>query len=598
MRISGYRNRRVSIADSSAVAFDLDMEVTSSTGEVTFGVSGFLGNEIPANSRKSAFTFKSGRVFDPEGRNVYSYLKNKNVNLKGTFLSETYDYFIDNNLVCSIGKKDDFKISNFFFDSDGCEIEINDFNIYAPVGTLDMTSTLNADVFGEGGVAGEVGSANAIVGSSGPGDTMIFEDALTFNKNTTLKGSVLSGEVTLGHEFFTFDNSQSYIADLTDVAGGGLAPDLKPLNLISKNELARGIYPIEIDFYTTFGNITAGALITANPPDNPSGIKVNVLGAGYPLQSGGHIRGHSLLASAGDPVSGEFYFHYSADVSAAEDSTLGLPYKIYLEHVEGDHSKKYAFLTGIELSGSGLNYDVSNGMYKSVRFRSGDMGKLVLVDGEWVLGVDSPEDTDGATLGESLLDEGSGLISRATLYNTMMTEAHMSSIRTNLYTGDIDISDPPLGVENMNLNIGKMRDGHLLTRYPNTGIADIVTILAAPDGVDIDINEQPSGVAKVFCYTKPVSDWKLFTGDPAMSTDTYVEHTVTGIKDTPLRRHKYIAGENEIFLRAVIQAKNYVDSDPMVYRLNISGADGFTAQTRVTGTVMDSGYELPFSPIL
>ncbi len=368
MRISGYRNRRISIADSSAVAFDLDMEVTSSTGEVTFGVSGFLGNEIPANSRKSAFTFKSGRVFDPEGRNVYSYLKNKNVNLKGTFLSETYDYFIDNNLVCSIGKKDDFKISNFFFDSDGCEIEINDFNIYAPVGTLDMTSTLNADVFGEGGVAGEVGSANAIVGSSGPGDTMIFEDALTFNKNTTLKGSVLSGEVTLGHEFFTFDNSQSYIADLTDVAGGGLAPDLKPLNLISKNELARGIYPIEIDFYTTFGNITAGALITANPPDNPSGIKVNVLGAGYPLQSGGHIRGHSLLASAGDPVSGEFYFHYSADISAAEDSTLGLPYKIYLEHVEGDHSKKYAFLTGIELSGSGLNYDASNGMYKSVRF--------------------------------------------------------------------------------------------------------------------------------------------------------------------------------------------------------------------------------------
>ena len=78
MRISGYINRRISTADSSAVAFDLDMEVTSTTGEVSFGVSGFLGSEIPANSRKSVFTFKSGRVFDPEGRNVYSYLKNKN----------------------------------------------------------------------------------------------------------------------------------------------------------------------------------------------------------------------------------------------------------------------------------------------------------------------------------------------------------------------------------------------------------------------------------------------------------------------------------------------------------------------------------------
>ena len=103
---------------------------------------------------------------------------------------------------------------------------------------------------------------------------------------------------------------------------------------------------------------------------------------------------------------------------------------------------------------------------------------------------------------------------------------------------------------------------------------------------------------QVFSYTKPVSDWKLFTGDPNMSTDSYVEHTLTGISDTPLVRHKYIKGENEIFLGAVLQAKNYIDSDPMVYRLNISGADSYTAETRVTGTVMNSGYELPFSPIL
>ena len=585
MRISGYRNRKVSIIDSSAVAFDLDMEVTNTTGEATFGVSGFLGNEVPANSRKSAFVFKSGRIFDPEGRNVYSYLKNKNINLKGTFLSETYDYFIDNNLICSIGKKDDFKISNFFFDSDGCEIEIADLNVYAPVGTLDMASTLQADVFGEDGVAGEVGSANAIAGSSGPGDTIIFEDALTFNKDTTLKGSVLSGEVTLGHRFFAFDNSPSYIADLTDVAGGGLGPDIKPLNLISQTELAEGYYPIEVNFYTTFGNITKGAAVMAGRGlENPSGIIINVIGEGYPLQSGGHTRRHSMIAEDGDPVSGEFHFRYSADAinPGGDEASLGLPYKVYLEHVEGDHSKKYAFITGVELSGSGLNYDTSD-MYRSVRFRTGEV--------PW-MGA-SASSLDGETLGLPVLDEGSGLISRSTSYASMMTEAHMSSIRTNIYTGDITV-----GSENVNSNIGKMQDGHLLTQYPNTGIADIVTIIAAPDGVDIDINEQPSGVAKVFCYTKPVSDWKLFTGDPAMSTDTYVEHTVTGIKNTPLRRHKYIAGENEIFLGAVIQAKNYIDSDPMVYRLTISGADGYTAEARVTGTVMESGYELPFSTVL
>ena len=82
MKISGYRTREIAVADSSAVAFDLDMEVTSTTGEAAFGISGLLG----AHYKTAAFVFKSGRIFDPEGRNVYSYLKNKNINLKGTFL--------------------------------------------------------------------------------------------------------------------------------------------------------------------------------------------------------------------------------------------------------------------------------------------------------------------------------------------------------------------------------------------------------------------------------------------------------------------------------------------------------------------------------
>ena len=580
MKISGYRTRKISVADSSAVAFDLDMEVTSTTGEATFGISGLLG----AHYKTAAFVFKSGRVFDPEGRNVYSYLKNKNINLKGTFLPETYDYFIDNNLVCSIGKKDDFKINSFFFDSNGCEIEINDLNIYAPVGTLDMDSTLQAGVFGSSGTAGSAGSANAIVGSSGPGDTIVFEDTLTFNKNTSLKGSILSGEVTLGHEFFAFDNSESYITSLTDVAGN----TKKNLNLISQTELAERIYPIEVNFYTTFGNITAGALITAGVPDNPSGIIINVGGEGSPLQSGGHRRNHSFSATEGDLTSGEFYFTYSADLMSPTEANLGLPYKIYFEHVEGDHSKKYAFITGVELSGSGLNYNYENGIYRGIRFRTGDVGETIPYNGPGNVGI------DGETFGLSVLDEGSGLISRSSSYSTMMTEAHISSIRTNLYTGDI-----AEGSENMDFNIGKMQDGHLITHYPNSGIADIVTLMPVPESYSASLeNLKPSGVPKLFSYTKPASDWKLFTGDPYLSTDTYVEHTITGKENTPLRRHNYIEGENEFFLKAVVQAKNYVDSDPMVYRLVFSGADGYTSQTRITGTVMQSGYELPFSPVL
>ena len=270
------------------------------------------------------------------------------------------------------------------------------------------------------------------------------------------------------------------------------------------------------------------------------------------------------------------------------EANLGLPYKIYFEHVEGDHSKKYAFITGVELSGSGLNYNYENGIYRGIRFRTGDVGETIPYNGPGNVGI------DGETFGLSVLDEGSGLISRSSSYSTMMTEAHISSIRTNLYTGDI-----AEGSENMDFNIGKMQDGHLITHYPNSGIADIVTLMPVPESYSASLeNLKPSGVAKVFSYTKPASDWKLFTGDPYLSTDTYVEHTITGKENTPLRRHNYIEGENEFFLKAVVQAKNYVDSDPMVYRLVFSGADGYTSQTRITGTVMQSGYELPFSPVL
>ena len=140
-----------------------------------------------------------------------------------------------------------------------------------------------------------------------------------------------------------------------------------------------------------------------------------------------------------------------------------------------------------------------------------------------------------------------------------------------------------------------MQDGHLLTQFPNTGIADIVTIIDPPDdfvnysSTQLGLNK-PSGVAKVFSYTKPVTDWKVYTGDPFMVTDSYKEHTQTGIASTPLKRHKHVAGENEYFLKVVVQAKNYVDSDPMSYKLHISGADGYKAESLITATVMQTGY--------
>ena len=591
MKLSGRNIRR--IYSDGLLAFDLNMELTEITGSAFFGISGVDG----ATPKSTLFNFKSGRIFDPNGKNVYSYQRNTPINLKGTFSSTTYDYFIDDNLISSIGTKDEYTVEKFFFESEGCEVELNDLNFYGTTGTIDLSrsmsfsANINSDSIGNAGNLGDgnVGdSSNVYNKTSKAGDYLTFDDAITFNRAEALsviKGDVISGEVTLGSEFFEFDNRESYLKTLSGVNGNiGDGSHIKNLSLKANTDLTDGAYPIQINFYTTFGNITRDAIILGGLQDNPSGIKVSILGDGYPLQSGQNTT-HSLSNSNGDPVSGSFAINYSADLAVGEDLTDGLPYKIYLEHVDGDHSKNYSFITGVELSGNGKGYLTDAEEPVKVSFRTGDVGDS------------NPENINGSEFGYEIGSEegvggekerASGVVSNSTAYKGMVTEASLDSIRTNLYVGN-----GALGSTTSDTEI--MQDEHIMTQTAN--VADIVTIFDAPTDAAVSNKEQSKGVAKVFSYQKPSSDWQLFTGAYGEPTDSYVEHTATGIRETPLRR-KDSQGADYLFLGAVLKAKNYVDTDPMVYNLVFSGADGYGEKYRVTGTVMETGYDQPmFSKI-
>ena len=105
MILSGRNIRRI-YTDAKSLAFDVSMEISNLTGEANFGVSGaVVGGPGDGNPESTLFNFKSGRVFDPNGKNVYSYQRNTPINLKGTFLNtsttSTYDYFIDDNFLTS-----------------------------------------------------------------------------------------------------------------------------------------------------------------------------------------------------------------------------------------------------------------------------------------------------------------------------------------------------------------------------------------------------------------------------------------------------------------------------------------------------------------
>jgi len=572
MRLSGRNTRK--IYSNGRLAFDADIEITEVTGEVFFGVSGLAG----ANPRSTLFNFKSGRVFDPNGKNVYSYQRNTPINLKGTFFHGKYDYFIDDNLISSIGTKDDYNMEEIFIESKGCEVEINDLNFYGQTGTIDVASplTFGANVYGNVGSAGNIGhgnvgdASNVYTATTKSGDYLTFSNALTFNDSLPIVGDILSGEVVLGSEFFEFDNREATLKTLSGVVGNvGNGTNIKNLSLKANTDLVEGSYPLQINFYTTFGNITRNTFALGGSVDNPSGIKVNILGDGVPLNSGANTT-HSLSNSKGDPVSGDFAIAYSSDTPLGDEVANGLPYKIYLEHVEGDHSKNYSFITGVQLSGSGKGYSVNDEQTRKVTFRIGDAGA-------------DPAGVNGESFGTELVERATGLVSTSSAYSSMITEANIDSIRTNLYIG----TDGNEG--SSDFSIGKMQDGTLLTRHTN--VKDIATVFH-PDDVD-SVTEKPSGVAMVMSYKKPASDWQVFTGQYGASTDTYLEHTQTGISNTPLQRHK---GEEDIFLGVVVKAKNYVDTDPMVYNLVFSGADGYGMKVPITGTVMETGYTVPVTP--
>ncbi len=578
MKISGFKNRRVSTQDDNSIlSYDVDMSVDNLTGTAKFGVSGFVGaSNNASNSRSLAFTLKSGRVFDPENRCVYSYQKDKDVNFKGTFLTTTYDYFIDNELICSKGSKANFKIRNFFFETDGVSIDLKDLDIYGKKGSITLSDSLNVDVYPSSGSSGSSGG----YGSSGPfaGDTMTFSNALTFTSNDGFKASILSGQVTANDNMFGFDNSSTNINSLADVNGDSTTKDLK---LKAITDIPIGNHPFGLDLFTSFGKTSLKSTVFAKKGENASGIQLSIQppeqeqfleGRIYSsMEVEGTFVDGQVIDGGKSPIdiSGVFNLNYNAESVNEPELTNGLPFKLYLEHVEGDHSTQYSLISGVSLSGSGIGYD-PGGIERKITFRTGEQGTY---------GTAGTAGINGATFGNAVDDEFVGLVSRSSTNESKLVETYASEIVTNMYdssstAGIAGASSLQGGVKG---KFYKTNDGYLLLQRQNT--PDIVTIIPDADGDSISYptKEKASGVPVLYDYTKQVSDWKIFVGTNA---DDMAE-VATGKNDAPYNYYTdYLTAGT--MPRVAVKAKNYLDNTgAMVYDLVVSGADGFIAKKRL-----------------
>lgn len=105
--------------------------VNNTTGSVHFGFSG-EGESIQ-------FIFKKGRIYDFNNKYVHSYSPSEEFILSGDISGDYYNYSINGVDIVTGKNKKNFKIENFFINTDSCELEASLF-IYSD--GIDHTFTL------------------------------------------------------------------------------------------------------------------------------------------------------------------------------------------------------------------------------------------------------------------------------------------------------------------------------------------------------------------------------------------------------------------------------------------------------------------------
>ena len=107
----------------SDILYSGDMYNAGLSSGVHFGFSGTSDN--------ISFLMRSGKIYDPQNRVVYSYSDNSSFTLSLAFNETNYTYSFDEEEFCTNGVKNDFAINNFFFNSNGLTCDVT-ANIYGP----------------------------------------------------------------------------------------------------------------------------------------------------------------------------------------------------------------------------------------------------------------------------------------------------------------------------------------------------------------------------------------------------------------------------------------------------------------------------------
>jgi len=177
------------------------------------------------------FRFDKGKIFDPENRLIYFYDTNQNVNISGNISPNKFSYYINNNLICLNGDKNNFITTGYYINTTGCGANSN-INI---LGTRPAYNINLSPIF-------YITGTNYLTGS--------------IDNSNNLEFRIYSGTVTVPTGF-AIENLSEYVAD-----SGFFS--INHYNLTQGQVEDERLYEVQLNLFTNFGQITQNFTTTGS----------------------------------------------------------------------------------------------------------------------------------------------------------------------------------------------------------------------------------------------------------------------------------------------------------------------------------------------
>jgi hypothetical protein len=291
--------------------FTNGLETGSNPKEMRFGFTGVTGNT------GWYFSVRNGKIRDPEGRIFWGLNEDETITISGNVGTGTYDYYVDNELICAIGARSAFDINGWFIEGvSGATGTATNIIVNGPA----ITATLNF-------------SNNFVSGSTWTG-------AFSHNNNgpllirSGLLRMVDSNQFAISGSGLDFNTGSNVVA-----SGSTRLIALNHTGLTSRT----GLYIVGITIYTDFGPADFIVSGSGLPPSN------NLVSNNLYSDTTGDI------IATGSGISGTKYWFYNSVATDLSGNPLTKPIYLELSYLSGA-TGSFSLVTGYQITSSGHNY--------------------------------------------------------------------------------------------------------------------------------------------------------------------------------------------------------------------------------------------------